>query len=285
MSNRPQIVSDVIGAKSTTLKKGILENFDTSASPKELGRALECRLRMQGLDIFGEKPVKYWSDRHLRHQKRLGKKYKSFEFKKSSLLPEISVYTPPESKGVALCLTGSVGRMMTTWPHFLTSMAKTQMTFVLVHHRGGYTKGIPHISEDPWAALVGLHALLEKNQLLPDLVIGSSAGCLFAVAYASVLHESEVLLFGASNPEKSKTWDSLQAAGLIKQKYSVKGVAWAGGALERDVESCKALAQKFVGIKVNIIDGLGHNCVMPLIEQSDFDQVVSPYEGREWRMN
>lgn len=184
-----------------------------------------------------------------------------------------------------MCLTGASGRMMTTWPHFLTSMANTQMTFVLVHHRGGYTKGIPNISDNPWQALLGLHALLEKNELLPDLVIASSAGCLVGVAYASLLHESEVLLFGPSNVEKSKTWKSLEAEGPLEPRYPVTGIAWAGGAWERDVNSCRVLKSRFSGIQVNILEGHGHNCVMPLIEQSKFDQVASVYEGKDWSRN
>lgn len=285
MTTRPEIVFDVIASKSATLKKGLLENFDTSASPQELSQALAYQLWMQWPNLLGQNPVRYWSDRHRRHEKRLGRKYKTFHFKKTSLLPEISVFTPPNSKGIALCLTGAAGRMMTTWPHFITSMANTQMTFVLVHHRGGYTKGIPEISDNPWQSLLGLHALLEKNELLPDLVIGSSAGCLVGVAYASVLHESEVLLFGPSNLEKSKTWKSLQAEGLLEQKFPLKGIAWAGGALARDVESCRVLKSRFSGFKLNILAELGHNCVMPLIEQSRFEQVVSPYVGRNWSRN
>ena len=285
MKTRPKIVADVISSKSATLKKGLLENFDASASPQELSQALGYRLWMQLPNLLGQNPVKYWSNRHRRHEKRLGRKYKSFHFEKSSLLPQISVFAPPNSKGIALCFTGSVGRMMTTWPHFLTSMANTQMTFVLVHHRGGYRKGIPNISDNPWRALLGLHALLEKNELLPDLVIGSSAGCLVGVAYASVLHESEVLLFGPSNLAKSKTWESLKAEGFLEQKYPVKGIAWAGGALPRDVEACRVLKSRFSGIHVNILEGLGHSCVMPLIEQSRFDQIVSVYEGKDWSKN
>ena len=282
MRTRPKIVARVISSKSATLKKGLLENFDTSASPQELSQALKYRLWMQWPSIFGQNPVKYWSDRHRQHETRLGRKYKSFNFEKTSLLPQISVFTPPNSKGIALCFTGRAGRMMTTWPHFITSMANAHMTFVLVHHRGGYTKGIPNISENPWQALLGVHALLEKNQLLPDLVVGASAGCLPGIAYASVLHESEVLLFGPSNLDKSKTWESLEAEGLSEQRYPVKGIAWAGGALERDVESCKVLKSRFSGIKVNILKELGHNCVMPLIEQSRFEQVTTAYEGRNW---
>lgn len=276
----PEIVSKVLDAKSKTKIEHLLATFDSLALPLEAAEAMRFQVEMYKFDRYRRQAVWNWANRHKTHQRTIRRKYSEFVFQKEQLLPDVAVISPPEPEGVALALTTNAGNMMTTLPQFLTSLAPANLSIVLVHNRGGYTHGIPGISKDPWEGIEGLHTLLEENNLLPDLIIGASVGCLFGVAYACVFHSTELMLFGPSDPNQSPTWNRLADTGNLVQNVPVNGISWVGGNSENDLYSAEALREKFPGVEVEVVANAGHNSIGPLISRGRFELVLEHHLSR-----
>lgn len=276
-SNRSEIVDQVLAAESKTKIEHLLATFDHLATPKEVAEVMKFQVKVYRLNRYRRQAVWNWAKRHKDQQIRIKRKCASFDFSARNLNESISVYSPQNPSGTALCFTTNAGNMMTTLSVFLTSTAPSNFNIVLVHNRGGYQKGIPGISDDNWGGFEGLCTLLEKHDLLPDLIVGSSAGCLYGVAFASVFHEAELMLFGPANIETSATWKALASYEDFQIRNNPTGISWIGAKSESDPIAAKALQKKFPNIAIELVQDSGHNSISPLIQQGLFDQALEKH--------
>lgn len=235
-----------------------LSTLESRITPKE-SRIIHIGLLPFALGLIPnwKQPAQSYRSRW-RENRSISGGFCRFDYQVSYVSETVSYFHNKDSTSSVVVFSGNGGSIgMETW-RFLSLLHPYRLSFLVIHHAGGYKFGTLDMGDDTYSFLQELKDLIDRLGIQVSGSYGASGGTLPALYFASMLGLKKSLVVGPSNPMTSPSWQNLISNKPLEGGNQLDGVMLIGDEAESDKKAAFEVLNFFPNLSIHLVPGGGH---------------------------